>query len=308
MPNLDIRLLGKFSAQRAGQPVHGLDARKAQELFCYLLVHHERPHPRESLAALLWGDVPTAQSKNYLRKALWQLQGALDEGTAGGRPVVLAEDDWVQLNLHSVYFDVAALEQAYAQVEGTTGEQIAPDCAPALEAAVGAYHGDLLEGWYHDWCIYERERLQNMYLALLDKLMGYCEAQGHYEHGLAYGARILRCDRAREQTHRRLMRLLYLMGDRTAALRQYERCAAALREELDVAPTEYTAALSEQIKHNQPLEAATALLQLEHGAGAPLHNTLARLRNLQDSLHSVQFQIQQGIDAVEQVLRGERSS
>ena len=40
---------------------------------------------------------------------------------------------------------------------------------------------------------------------------------------LAYGARILHCDRARERTHRRLMRLHFLAGDRTAALRQYPR-------------------------------------------------------------------------------------
>ena len=35
------------------------------------------PADRESLAALLWGENPTAQSKKYLRQALWQLQHAL---------------------------------------------------------------------------------------------------------------------------------------------------------------------------------------------------------------------------------------
>ena len=36
------------------------------------------------------------------------------------------------------------------------------------------YRGDLLEGCYQDWCLFERERLQNAYLAMLDKLMVRC--------------------------------------------------------------------------------------------------------------------------------------
>jgi two-component SAPR family response regulator len=93
---------------------------------------------------------------------------------------------------------------------------------------VALYHGDLLEDWFQDWCLYERERLQNIYLAALDKLMDYCEASRDYDAGLAYGTRILRHDLARERTHRRLMRLYYLAGDRTSALRQYDRCVQIL--------------------------------------------------------------------------------
>ena len=69
-----------------------------------------------------------------------------------------------------------------------------------------------------------------MYLAMLDKLICYCEAKRKFELGLLYGTLILRYDRAHERTHRRLMNLHYLSGDRTAALRQFERCAAALEE------------------------------------------------------------------------------
>ncbi|MEZ4660564.1 MAG: hypothetical protein R2911_23660 [Caldilineaceae bacterium] len=43
--------------------------------------------------------------------------------------------------------------------------------------------------------MFERERLQLIYLTLLDKLMGYCESQQLYEQGIAYGQTILRFDR-----------------------------------------------------------------------------------------------------------------
>jgi len=65
---------------------------------------------------------------------------------------------------------------------------------------VNIYQGNLLEAWYQDWCLYERERLQKLFLAMLDMLMDYCEAPQDYETGRTFGNRILQDDRAREHT------------------------------------------------------------------------------------------------------------
>ena len=80
------------------------------------------------------------------------------------------------------------------------------------------------------------------------QVLGYCVAHQDYEAGQFYGGLLLQQDRAHERTHRQLMRLHYRAGDRTAALRQHERCRAALREELGVEPDRRTAALCEQIR------------------------------------------------------------
>ena len=71
MSQLNIRLIGKFSIQRDEKPVNGREACKLQELLSDLLVNRKVPHARETLAALLWGDSSTAQSKKYLRQASW---------------------------------------------------------------------------------------------------------------------------------------------------------------------------------------------------------------------------------------------
>src|SRR5207245_6082482 len=120
---------------------------------------------------------------------------------------------------------------------GKKGQELDSPKAQLLHKTVQLYQGPLLEGWYQDWCLLERERLQSMYLAMLDKLMSYYEAHSDYETGLLYGMRIMCYDRARERTHRRIMRRYYLIGDRAEALRQYERCAVALEEELGVSPS-----------------------------------------------------------------------
>jgi DNA-binding SARP family transcriptional activator len=213
------------------------------------------------------------------------------------------EPEWVQLNPEADFWlDVMVLEQAFAGVQGVPGNALDEQGAQALQRAVALYRGDLLEGWYQDWCLYERERLQHMYLAMLDKLMGYCEARRQYEAGLAYGTQMLRYVRARERTHRRLMRLHYLNQDRTAALRQFERCVAALREELDVEPAQRTIALCQQIRSDRPGRGS----QRPPASGTALESAAPRvlgyLQRLHGVLAEVQGQVEQEIETVEGVL------
>ena len=146
------------------------------------------------------------------------------------------------------WLDVDVFEQAYALCRDLPGKALTDQQASTLEEAVAHYHGDLLETWYQDWCIFERERLQLAYLLMLEKLMGYCEVRQLYTKGMAYGQRVLRHDRAREGAHRQLMRLYFRAGDRTAALRQYDRCVAALAKEFNLQPSQETVALSQQIR------------------------------------------------------------
>jgi DNA-binding SARP family transcriptional activator len=307
MATLSVCLFGKLCVRLNGQELAGFDARKIQELFCYLLLHRDHPHPREVLASLLWGNHPTEQSKKYLRQAIWQLQTAL-EGQSGR--LLRVDPEWVDLDSKAdLWLDVAVLERAFAAVQNLQGRDLDAETAQNLERAVRLYQGDLLEGWYQDWCLYERERLQNMYLAMLDKLMGYCEANREYETGIVYGTRILFFDRAREHTHRQLMRLHYLAGNRTSALRQYERCLTALDEELGVKPAKLTLSLYEQVRADQVQD--MPLLSRDRAAvgqapAVPLPEVLGWFRQLRDLLADIQHVVQQGIQAAESTFKDRR--
>jgi DNA-binding SARP family transcriptional activator len=298
---LRVSLFGKFRLQ-LGEEIHcSLGSQKAQELFCYLLLCRNRPHPREVLASLLWAEHTTGQSKSYLRKALWQLHSALDPlAKRCGVPLLVIEPEWIQLNVQSgLWLDVAAFEEALAGVQGVPGNHINVHEAKVFKDAVQLYQGDLLEGWYQEWCLYERERLQQLLLGMLDKLMGYCEANQEYEVGLAYGMRILRYDRAREYTHRQLMRLRYLAGDRTGALHQYEQCVAALDEALGIEPEKRTEMLYQQIRADRFDQEPAATPSMPNAASASLQKVLDHLKKLEAVLMSVQEQVHREIEAVE---------
>jgi DNA-binding SARP family transcriptional activator len=303
---LHIHLFGKFQVCYGKENLPGFEARRVQELFSYLLLYRDRPHSRDALATLLWGNKSTAQSKKYLRQALWQLQTALDSQSENDKEGILeADTEWIQINPHaSFWLDVTTFTRAYASVQGVPGPELNPDQLEALKQTITIYQGDLLENWYQDWCLYQRERLQNMYLAILDKLMGYCEAYAQYEEGIAHGTFILGFDQARERTHRRLMRLHYLAGDRTAALRQYDRCTKVLDEELGVEPGRSTATLYQQIRTDnmEAIISSASLYQINHIDKSPLINVLQRLKSLQRLLSNVQDQIHQEIQVAERTL------
>ncbi len=306
MSEICIQLFGRFCVRRDGQVVAGLEADMLQNLFSYLLLHQRSAHARESLASILWPETTTVHAKKRLRQVLWQLHSALDSHAEV--PVLQITADQVQINPEAgIWLDVAAFEKAFAGVQGITGQQLDTRHVQALNAAIQLYRGPLLDGCYEEWCLDERERLQNIYLAMLEKLMCYSDCQHDYEAGIQYGKQILACDRVHERTYRRLMRLYYLNGDRANALRIYELCSHALNEELGVKPAQRTIAFYKQIlaEHLAMPESGNIPVIMPGtpgNASAPLIEVLDSLTHLQEALADLQSQVQQSMQYVERSL------
>ncbi len=83
---------------------------------------------------------------------------------------------------------------------------------------------------------------------LYERLIDEAATAGQLDAAIAYAQRLLQLDALHEPTHRQLMRLLALAGQRSAALAQYEICRQLLSSEIDVAPDEMTTALYERIR------------------------------------------------------------
>lgn len=305
---LEVHLFGRFRVLCNGRVLRCVEARKVQELFCYLLLHRDDSLSREALASTLWPDTTTAQSKKYLRKALWQLQSALGPQTEPScNRILLVQPEWIQLNPEAdLWLDVAMFEQAFAAVQKLTGGELNASQVTILQRAAELHQKPLLEDWYGDWSLRERERLQTMYLVMLDKLMDYCEMHHDYETGLFYGMRILNYERTRESTHRRLMRLHYLAGDRASALQQYEHCVAILDEDFGMEPSKqtktlYKAILTDQLEEPRIME-VTTITELEESK-LSLPEVLDSLIQLQAFVTDLQNQIQQNISQVASLLK-----
>lgn len=283
---LKIHLFGTGEAHSGETPVAGFPGQQAGLLFCYLLLNRGQPQPRERLAAIFWRDLSTAAARKYLRNAVWRLKAMLSEAGIPADSVLITGAESVALQAAgSWWLDVADFEQAVADTQKTQPEALSSIQVRQLEDAAALYRGDLLEGIYEDWALYDRERLRIQYLAIRQKLMLHHSTYGRFEAALAHAAAILAIDPVREKIHRQVMRLHALTGDRSAALAQFNRCAQILHEELGLPPMQETQRLYQQIRDNE-FDRDQPALETGPAADPAVLSRLHSLQRLADRLHS----------------------
>lgn len=303
---LQVYLFGHFSTECRGEIIAGLEARRLQEVFSYLLLNRHRRCSRDFLASLFWGESSTDQSKKNLRQVLWQLQTALEtKKVAASEPILRITADWLQVNPRAdLWLDVDCFERAWNEIKLMPGKDLDVSKVQLLRTAIGLHQEVLLPSNYEDWCLRERERLLSLLIAMLDKLMEYSEAHHDYETALRAGRRILEYDRVHEPTHQKLMRLYYFLGNRVEALKQYHRCEVSLREELGALPSRSTRTLYQLILLDQ-LEgdsSSETLMRDSQERTSLLEHTLEELKQVQNLYIYAQRQVDFHIQEIEQAL------
>lgn len=243
MTVLTIRLLGGFEARLGVGPPAAFPTKKARALLAYLAARPAQAHSRDQIAELLWGARADEQARGSLRRTLSDLRKALPLADSEW---LVSDGDTVRLDGGSVDVDVARFERLAAN--GGAG---------ALEQAIELYGGEFLagfglqEGAFEEWLRTERERLRQLALKALTKLLAHHTASEALDPAIQTATRLLALDPANEPAHRTLMQLYARQGRRSEALRQYRICAEALMRELGVRPDAATEALYRELQQEQ---------------------------------------------------------
>ena len=255
---LQIRLFGGLDIRCGGVPVGGFVSNKAPALLAYLAVTG-RPQQRETLAALLWGEMADADAKNNLRQTLTSLRKVMDSAVLVTRDTV-AWNPAVACTLDTAQFE------AHLQAGRDVSAGVR---AGAFQQAAALYHGDFLAGVivreapaFEEWLLAQRARYRELALHTLHALTEHHLSRGEYGRAIDGATRLLALDAWREEAYRQLMLALARSGQRSAALAQYEVCRHLLNAELGVPPSAETTALYERIRaagdmppHNLPPQA-----------------------------------------------------
>lgn len=268
-----LGLLGPTEITRDGKAVRGFESRKALALLCYLAVSG-KPFPRAVLADLLWQTKSEAQGRANLSRVLNNLS-TLFPGT------LTITRETVQIEREAIALDLAEFDALC--VKGDAG---------SLAAAAQLARGEFMESLYLDgcpeleiWLVARREEWRDRVVSVLECLTGYYERRQEPTTAFPFAARLVELIPWHEEAHRHMMRLLAGMGQRTAALQQYETLRRVLAQELGVEPGAETLALYELIRagtlqprparrHNLPAQLTTFL-----GRETELARLLARLHN-----------------------------
>ncbi len=207
-PNRRVSIVGRlgvFPAVRLSLP--------SRRLFAYLALHHQSAS-RGVAAAALWTDLPEAQARTNLRRALWQ-------SPAGW---VVATGDELELCA------TVDLEHAHATA------------LKALEgghlnlAEIELLSEDILPGWYEDWVLPAQDAFHLLRVQALEAACVTMTEAGMYALATQAGTAALAGDPLRESAAAALIAAHLREGNRYAASRRFSDFERTLQLELGVRP------------------------------------------------------------------------
>ncbi|WP_431277165.1 AfsR/SARP family transcriptional regulator [Leifsonia poae] len=197
--------LGVFPAARLSLP--------SRRLLAFLAVHGIEA-PRSLVAGILWADVPEAQARANVRRAIWQ--------TPAGW--VTADGDELQLDA-----EVDLSELHTAACDAIDGGTLTMDQIERLSH-------DLLPGWNEEWVIPAQASFHLLRVQALEAACITMTERGMYALATQAGTAALIADPLRESAAYALIRAHLREGNRHAAAVRFRNFARTLEEELGVEP------------------------------------------------------------------------
>jgi DNA-binding SARP family transcriptional activator/TolB-like protein len=213
--------------------------KKARAALGYLCLQAGQRLARSRLASLLWDRVPDRQARTSLRQALREISTAM--GPYADQ-LISADLDTVRLDSRLCWIDALAVLSSDPLPPQALRGDLASMCA-----------GELLEDLsdvtpaFDQWLLAERARFTSDLRLLLERELQQA-SDADPERRAALARRVISFEATHEGASRILMRALADMGERAQALREYERCRAALRTALDVEPSAETRALYQALR------------------------------------------------------------
>lgn len=244
MAKFKIKLFGTFELiDPAGDRI-AVPGAKQQALLAILAASKDVAVSRDRLIGLLWGDRFPDQARQSLRQALLKLRQSL---TYEDSCALLTDPERVSLDQSSVSVDLHEFSRLTQLREVDADMQ-----------AIDTYQNTFLDGLFvkeaafEEWLSVERSNASQLSFPVFERLAANKLQSGDQAEALQLAQRLTAIDPLRENSHRLLMRLFAQSGQRSAAIRQYQKCADVLKAELDVGPSPETKAILDEIKSPSP--------------------------------------------------------
>ncbi|ADL13352.1 BTAD domain-containing putative transcriptional regulator [Acetohalobium arabaticum] len=211
--------------------------KKSKELFKLFLVNYDELIPRERICSLLWPDKEIDKAKRSFNVALNNLNQILEPNReSGAEPYFIVRHNLSYgLNRRISYsYDVADFEEAIKRGDRTKDGVVKMNY---YQQAVELYQDDfLVHDLYKSWINIERERLIRLFLDTANNLIEYYFKQGEYEESIQLADRILAIDKYFEQAYLYKMKSYEQLGQRSFAVKTYQKCKGILNKELNINP------------------------------------------------------------------------
>lgn len=252
LPDLYVTCFGRFEVRRLDKAVALCQNRCGQTILRYLIAQPKYSASRDVLMTVLWPEDAPEVALRKLQIAVSALRRSLNRGyatDAGGGYILYKEPFYLLNPAVTLRTDVDEFLSLW-QTARSTGSS---EAIKLFEQAMCLYtDAFLVEDMYADWSAPRREKLSQVSLSMCRALTSYYLGAGRYEEAEKWAVENLKGDRCDESAHRQLMQIYFARGQRSEALRQYQRCTRILAEELGIAPTQETVNLLQTLLANEP--------------------------------------------------------
>jgi len=233
---LKMYLLGQFDVHADDLPIK-LSSRPAQSLLAYLALNAGVTQRREKLAGLLWPEATESNARSYLRQALWRIRKSFETASVSWEDYLRINDiNVVMDNQAEFWLDAERLQQPLEK-------QSTEDLIQILKL----YRGELLPGFYDEWVLVERDRLQSTFHQKMNRLIVQLTESHRWNELIHWAEEWIRLGYSPEPAYRALMRGYAGLGDPGMVSTIYQRCVESLSRELGLDPSPETRELYEQI-------------------------------------------------------------
>jgi DNA-binding SARP family transcriptional activator len=254
----DIRLFGRLEVRTRGIRLAGRDfgGVKPRHILA-LLALRGRLHSDE-LTQLLWDGRPPANHVVKLESCVSVLRHRLDPYGAARESVIALAGGGYALVADRVRVDVARFGELVTAAAGRTASR----ALPPLTAAAHLADRPLLSGERCAWAASARHEYRVRLLGALLDAAEHALTAGCPREALGFANRSVRLDPVAERGWAVAMAAHRALGDRTAALRAYDRCRRELADGLGVEPSWDTRSLFLQLSRSGPVRAGTVVVPL----------------------------------------------
>ncbi len=251
-PVLSVQSMGGFKVFRGKRPIRDAEwkSRRAKMLLKLLVAHDGQKLPKERVVEMLWPEKGPEDKHLLFNSMLHRARKALEPKPKPGCDIFCTyrDGDLIALNSDRVWTDVRQFRMHLLQAARLKAAGRSPELLREYEHMIELYKGDFLpEDVYVDWSAGVRESLRADYLRVLGDAGTLAESLGEQGKALQFYEKMFLADSCSEKACRWLMARYLAAGQRSAAIRCYERCERALSRDMDLEPEEKTRKLYRSI-------------------------------------------------------------
>jgi ATP/maltotriose-dependent transcriptional regulator MalT/DNA-binding SARP family transcriptional activator len=252
VPRIHIETLGGFQVLREDSPMDESEWKRSQpkNLLKSIVARGAKKVPRDLLMEDLWPEGEYMTMERNFKVALHRLRKSLEPEMDKDfkSSYIHLKDNLVSLTRELCEVDIDSFLSLIEKGKSKEKEKNTKTAISLYTQAAERYKGDFLsEDLYAPWADIKREELKRTYINLLLRLAQLHEDRGTIEKAIFFYKKATHTDSVLEKAYQRLMRLYSQQGKRNEALKVYEACKEAMRDDLDIEPDEVTVSLYKKI-------------------------------------------------------------